>query len=359
MARTSGLNNMSACMIAPMRVLLALWLAASFISSAAAEETTIHVGAVRTISNGSTLFADAHGYFKDVGIKLEFDDLASSANAIALLAQNKLQIIEGGISAGYFNALEKKLPIVIVLSRVNSPLRHNLMLRPDLKDKIKTIKDLKGKIIASNGTGSVATYEVGKILETAGLTLNDVEIKVIPFSQMAVAFHNKAIDAAIVIPPTVYQFIDQGLAVPFADPDDYAKPSPITISVNMINTEWAKQHPKVVRDYYYAYLRGVRDYCNAYHGGSIREEFIDLLVKSGTERRPEILHKYAWPARDPNGRLNIDSLLDMQTWYRTNKFTTANLPANQLVDASYAAPAVAKLGKFVPENQASKLPGCR
>ena len=49
----------------------------------------------------------------------------------------------------------------------------------------------------------------------------------------------------------------------------------------------------------------------------------------------------------------------MQTWYRTNKFTTANLPANQLVDASYAAPAVAKLGKFVPENQASKLPGCR
>jgi NitT/TauT family transport system substrate-binding protein len=341
------------------RALLALWVAVGCIDTAAAEDTTIHVGAVRTISNGSTLFAEAHGYFKEAGIKLEFDDLSSSANAIALLAQNKLQIVEGGISAGYFNALEKGLPIVIVLSRVNSPLRHNLMLRPDLKDKIKTIKDLKGKVIASNGAGSVATYEVGKILETAGLTLSDVEIKVIPFSQMAVAFHNKAVDAAIVIPPTVYQFIEQGIAVPFADPDDYAKPSPITISVNIINTDWAKQHPKVVRDYYYAYLRGVRDYCNAYLGGSIRKEFIDLLVKSGTERRPEILYKYAWPARDPNGRLNIDSLLDMQTWYRNNKFTTANLPASRLVDASYADDAIRKLGKFVPENQTSTLPGCR
>jgi NitT/TauT family transport system substrate-binding protein len=176
---------------------------------------------------------------------------------------------------------------------------------------------------------------------------------------MPVALHNKAIDAAISIPPFVFQMIEQGHAVPFADPDDYAKPQPITISVNMINTDWAKQHPQAVRDYYYAYLRGVRDYCNAYHGGSIRNEFIDILVKSGTERRPEILHKYAWPARDPNGRLNIDSLVDMQTWYRANRFTTADLPVNRLVDASYAEPAIAKLGPFVPENGASKLAGCR
>lgn len=339
--------------------LFGLLAVAGLSCNASAEEATIHVGAVRTISNGSTLFAVERGYFKDVGIKLESEDITSSANAIALLAQNKLQVVEGGISAGYFNALEKKLPITIVLSRVNSPLRHNLMLRPDLKDQVKTIKDLKGKVIASNGPGSVATYEIGKILETAGLTLADVEIKVVPFSQMAVAFRNKAIDGAIVIPPFVYQFTEQGFAVPFADPDDYAKPQPITISVNMINTDWAKQNPQLVRNYYLAYLRGVRDYCNAYHGGSIRKPFIDLLVSSGTERRPAILYKYAWPARDPNGRINIDSLVDMQAWYVKNHFTQVELPANKIVDPSYAEDAIEKLGPFVPENKDSKLPGCR
>ena len=56
------------------------------------------------------------------------------------------------------------------------------MLRPDLKDQIKSSKQLKGKVIASNGQGSVSTYEVGKMLETDGLTIADVEIKVIPFT---------------------------------------------------------------------------------------------------------------------------------------------------------------------------------
>ena len=105
-------------------------------------------------------------------------------------------MVAGGISAGYFNAIEKNLPITIVADRVSTPIRHNLMIRPDLKDQIKSFKDLKGKVVASNGTGSVSTYEVGKMLEREGLTITDVEIKVIPFPQMSVAFTNKAIDAA-------------------------------------------------------------------------------------------------------------------------------------------------------------------
>ena len=70
-----------------------------------------------------------------------------------------------------------------MLDRVSSPLGHNLMLRPDLKGKITDLKHLKGKTIATNGQGAVSTYEVGKMLETAGLTINDVDIKVLPFPQ--------------------------------------------------------------------------------------------------------------------------------------------------------------------------------
>ena len=108
------------------------------------------------------------GYFKEYGIKVELEDLQSSANAIALLAQNQLHMVAGGISAGYFNALEKNLPITIAVDRVTTPIGHNLMLRPDLKDQIKELRQLKGKVIASNGPGSVSTYEIGKILERQG-----------------------------------------------------------------------------------------------------------------------------------------------------------------------------------------------
>jgi NitT/TauT family transport system substrate-binding protein len=328
-------------------------------ASAAAQETTIKIGLVKSISNVANLWAVEQGWMKEAGIKLQVEDLDTTANVLALLAQNQLQIVEGGISAGYFNGLEKNLPITMVMDRVSSPLGHNLMLRPDLKGQITDLRQLKGKVIASNGTGSVSTYEVGKMLETVGLSISDVEVKVLPFTQMAVAFANKAIDAAIVIPPFTSQFLSQGHAVAFKDPDDLVKPHPMTIAVSMINTDWAKANDKAVRAYYGAYLRGVRAYCNAYHGGKDRAAMIDLMIKTGTENRPDILHKYPWPARSPNGEINTDSALDMQSWYVKAKMSAAQLPLERLMNTSYIKEAVAKAPPFVLENKDSKLAGCR
>ena len=341
------------------RALILAAAVAIAVTGANAQDTTLRVGVARAISTGATLIAIERGYFKQFGIKLELEDINSSADVMALLAQNQYQIVEGGISAGYFNAIDKNLPITLVADRTSSPLGHNIMLRPDLKDQIKEIRDLKGKVIGTNGPGSVSTYEIGKVLEAGGLTLADVEIKVIPFTQMGLALRNKALDASLLIPPFTYQARDQGLALMFLDADTYVRPQPIELAVNIINTDWAKKNPQVARNYFVAYLRGARDYCNAYHFGSTRKEIIDLLVKSGTERRPELLNEYDWQSRNPNGRINVASALDMQSWYRKNKFITADLPAERLVDTSYIDYAVEKLGPFVLENKDSTLKGCR
>jgi len=340
----------------------ALILAATVIiavTGASAQDTKLRVGVARAISTGATLIAIERGYFKQFGIKLELEDINSSADVMALLVQNQYQIVEGGISAGHFNAIDKNLPITLVADRTSSPLGHNIMLRPDLKDQIREIRDLKGKVIGTNGPGSVSTYEIGKVLEAGGLTLADVEIKVIPFTQMGLALRNKALDASLLIPPFTYQARDQGLGLMFLDADTYVRPQPIELAVNIINTDWAKKNPQVARNYFVAYLRGARDYCNAYHFGSTRKEIIDLLVKSGTERRPELLNEYDWQSRNPNGRINVASALDMQSWYRKNKFITADFPAERLVDTSYVDYAVEKLGPFVLENKDSTLKGCR
>src|ERR1700757_4150567 len=126
-----------------------LALAPCLPAPAAAQETTIHIGMARSVSNGAELIAIEKGYFREAGIKVEIDDIDTSANTMALLATNRLQIIAGGISAGYFNAIEKDLPIIIIADRVSTPIGHNLMLRPDLKDRIKSLAQLKGKVIAS------------------------------------------------------------------------------------------------------------------------------------------------------------------------------------------------------------------
>ena len=176
---------------------------------------------------------------------------------------------------------------------------------------------------------------------------------------MAVAFANKAIDGAIVIPPFVWQLAEQKIAVPFADVDQLVEPRPMTIAVIMINTDWAKKNPDLVRNYVTAWMLGARDYCQGYHGGSTRAAIVDVLMTSGTERRPELLHKYPWPARSPDGRINVASMLDIQAWYVKHKLANREFPAERLVDTSYAEHARGRLGPFVLEKADSTLPGCR
>ena len=76
---------------------------AAFIGAGAAhaQEVTVRVGTVRSISTVSILWAVEQGYFKEHGIKVVNENLDTASNSIALLAQNQLQIVEGGISAGY------------------------------------------------------------------------------------------------------------------------------------------------------------------------------------------------------------------------------------------------------------------
>ena len=155
----------------------------------------VRIGNLNTIGDITVFIADAKGYFKDVGIKVTIADLASAADAMASLATNQFQVVEGGYSAGYWNALAKNFPIITAFERGSRPTNHKFIISPS-NDKIKTIADMKGKSIAVNAPGSLTIYEAGKMLETAGMTIKDVDVKYMPFPQMAIALKNGAVDVA-------------------------------------------------------------------------------------------------------------------------------------------------------------------
>jgi NitT/TauT family transport system substrate-binding protein len=336
-----------------------LGLAAIVPHDAAAQSTKMVIGTVPGIAAAGTYIADAKGYFKDAGLDVEIGSLASAADAMASLSTNEFQIVEGGYSAGYWNALAKDFPIITAFERGSRPTNHQIVVPEAMRDKIKTLKDLKGHSVAVNAPGSLTIYELGKMLETVGLTIKDVDIKYMPFPQMAVAFKNNAIDAAENIPPFVNVAINQGLMFGIAAIDDTLKPVPLAAIAYQINTDWAKKNQDAARKFFVAIARGTRDYCQAYHHGPNREEILDIMMKYKVMADRKLLDSIPWQGRDPNGRLDAATALDIQDWFFKEGMITKKFPAERLVDTSYADYVAKTLPPFELINKDSKLPSCR
>ena len=49
----------------------------------------------------ATYLAVEMGYFRDAGINVRFEEIATSATAMAMVATNKVQVAEGGFAVSY------------------------------------------------------------------------------------------------------------------------------------------------------------------------------------------------------------------------------------------------------------------
>ncbi len=324
----------------------------------AAELQKVAIGMVPSLPSAATYIANDKGWYRAAGIEVDIQNVDSAAAAMASVAANRLQVVEGGLASNYWNALAKGLPVIMASERGSSPLHHEIIVRNDLKGTIKSVADLKGRKIAIVAPGAILAYELGKTLETAGLHYKDVEITYIPFTQMGIALANKAVDAAVSIPPFGDITLAQGLGWKLVDPDEVIEPKPLSAVAYVINADWAKQNPKLVHDFFIASARGIREYCQAYHHGPNRTYVVDLLLKNGVSNR-DVIDKYPWPSRDPNGRLSGASISDVQDWFFREGFIQQKFPLEKLFDASYAEAAEKALGPFTVENKSDTQPGCR
>ncbi len=319
---------------------------------------TVAIGMVPSLPAAATYVAEDKGWYRAFGIEVEISKVDSAASAMSLVASGRLQVVEGGLASNYWNALAQGLPVIMASERGSSPLHHAILVRNDLKGTIKSVADLKGRKIAIVAPGAILAYELGKTLESAGLSYKDVEITYIPFPQMGLALVNKAVDAAVSIPPFSDVALAQGLGWSLADPDEIIRPTPLAAVAYVVNADWASKNKELAHNFFLASARGIREYCQAYHNGPNRQYVVDLLLKNGVSDR-DVIDKYPWPSRDPNGRMNLASVADIQDWFLKEGFIKQKFPLEKLVDTSYADEAAQKLGAFDIANKTSQAKGCR
>jgi NitT/TauT family transport system substrate-binding protein len=321
--------------------------------------THVVIATVPTIASTSTYIADAKGYLRDAGIDAEIQNIDSVSTAMALLASGRVQVAQGGLAASFWNGVAQNLPVIMAFEGGSTPLNHHILVGKDVQDKLKVPADLKGRSVALNAPGSIIGYDLYKVLGSAGLDFKDIDIKYMAFPQMGIALQNGAVDAEVNVPPFGDLVIDKGLGVNWINTDDYLKPAPVTVVHYVINTDWAKANSDVAHRLFVAMARGTRDYCQAYHHGANRDEVIGFMIKYGVAGDHDTLDKFPWQARDPNGKFNMASLLDVQDWYLKEGYVKNKLTPEQLVDTSFSEQAAKELGPFTVTNTADKLDGCR
>ena len=321
---------------------------------------TITISTVQSVPSASNYIAQEKGYFREAGVDVRIEGIDSLSRAMAILATNQIQIAQGGINAGYFNAVAQGLPVIMALESGSTPVYHNFVVRPDLKDKIRTPADLKGRNVAVSGAGSLSTYELSSMLETVGLRLGDVNVKTLAFPQMIPTLSNGGIDVALMVAPFTDMAIQQGVAVAWIDPEKgYVKELPMTSLAYMASADWIKANRETARKVFIALARGARDYCQAYHHGPNRAEVIQILLRNGIGKDFKQLDEMDWQARDPNGRVNQASIVDLLRVFKKDGMIEKDPPLDKLVDSSFSTEIEKALGPFELINKASKLEGCR
>ncbi len=149
--------------------------------------------------------AQERGYMKEEGIDLKITFMEPTPSIQALVADS-IQVTGSGGSA-LIAIARGNVPMKVVLA-VNDRVHQWILSRPN----IASIKDLKGKKIATTGVASISTFMFKNLLPKHGLDGNKDVFFVDPgVGNQAVALMSGAVDAAIVSVEQRYAGVDNGM----------------------------------------------------------------------------------------------------------------------------------------------------
>lgn len=95
-----------------------------------------------------------------------------------------------------------------------------------------------------------------------------------------------------------------------------------------------------------AYLRGVRDYNDAFMKGEGRADVVRILTESTAVRDPAVYDTIQLTGLDPDGRINQVSLQREVDYYWARGHYTGQATPADIVDSSFAEYAARQLGPY-------------
>jgi NitT/TauT family transport system substrate-binding protein len=246
----------------------AFLIACAVAAPARADEEKITFGTVGQASANMwpTLIGIQKGFYAAEGLKPDIVYVQSSAALVQQLAAGSFGV---SISTGLVDPLRAVgmgAQVAVLRIEVQAP-PYDLVAKPS----IKTLADLKGKLISLGGPKDITRIYVERMLAPSGIKRGDFDMVFAgATTARAAALVAGAVDAAILLPAFNFQAIQKGfhslgLTV------DYVKDLPFTgIAVNV---PWAKAHQDTLAKVLRAQNRSIA----WFEDGANRAEAVQIL----------------------------------------------------------------------------------
>ena len=273
-----------------MRMLKALGLAALSITvvsmaviGQARAADTVTIGTVGSPSaNLWPLFIGIEkGFYSAENIKPDLVYVQSSAAVIQQLSAGSLDMSMSTGIVDPIRAIDQGAGLALVRFEVQVP-PYALLSKPT----IKTLKDLKGKIVSVGGPKDITRLYVDRMLAASGLKAGDYDYHYAgATTARAQALLSGGVDAAILLPPSNFQIQNQG----YNDLGLAMKYSPeLAFSGTVVNKAWATRNAAILN----RVLEAQRKSTEYLYDPKNCSEVVDILVKVSRQKLEDVDKSY-------------------------------------------------------------------
>lgn len=307
--------------------------------AASAAEQTIRIGGLTE----PLIIAQAKGWFRDAGLKVEVVDVKNFMQYPSMLASNSIDMLDGYIPANLWNMIDAGADFKIiagsalaVAERNGKPARNirGYVVRKDLFDdgQVKKIADLKGRRMADFAPvppkGQISPFPIGH--KVFGDTYKDIDWIRMSESDALNALAAKTVDGARMRTRWVKLAVQKGLGVELAKETDYVPL--IQVRAIVARNDFLNAHKEAIISFLKVYLRA-QAYATEVQGGKHRDEYL-AAVKAHSDIPPDTALDLIQES-EFSPELAIDDLKATQDHFVMVGAQKAVVPLNRVIDSSY------------------------
>ncbi len=208
--------------------------------------THVNVGVLPIIDDAPVYVALQHGLFDAHGIDVTPVIVNSGEQATKELLSGQLQFAFSNYVTTILAASQGTQLRVVADGAQTLPNTNDLMVARN--SSIRSVTQLRGKTIAVNATGNIATMMTDSTLRAYGVPVGSVRYKVVPFPDMAAALAAHAVDAAWMAEPFITESGERTGAEELADTASGPMAN-FPISGYATLRSYARAHPTVAADF--------------------------------------------------------------------------------------------------------------